>query len=132
MHDEKQIPRRCAPRDDNHAPRSMLRALRSTLHAPRPMTDTIIRPATRADLATIGKLGALLVRTHYEFDPKRFIPVTPETASRYGGFLGTQLGERDVCVLVAEREGTVIGYTYAGVEEYDYMALRGPAGVIYD
>jgi ribosomal protein S18 acetylase RimI-like enzyme len=26
----------------------------------------------------------------------------------------------------------MIGYTYAGVEGNDYMALRGPAGVIYD
>jgi ribosomal protein S18 acetylase RimI-like enzyme len=26
----------------------------------------------------------------------------------------------------------VIGYTYAGVEGKDYMALRGPAGVVYD
>jgi ribosomal protein S18 acetylase RimI-like enzyme len=26
----------------------------------------------------------------------------------------------------------VIGYTYAGVEGYDYMSLRGPAGVLHD
>jgi ribosomal protein S18 acetylase RimI-like enzyme len=26
----------------------------------------------------------------------------------------------------------VLGYTYAGVEGTDYMALRGPAGVLYD
>jgi ribosomal protein S18 acetylase RimI-like enzyme len=26
----------------------------------------------------------------------------------------------------------VLGYTYAGVEGYDYMSLRGPAGVLYD
>jgi ribosomal protein S18 acetylase RimI-like enzyme len=26
----------------------------------------------------------------------------------------------------------VLGYTYAGVEGRDYMALRGPAGVLYD
>lgn len=34
--------------------------------------------------------------------------------------------------LVAERDGDVIGYSYAGVEGYDYMSLRGPAGVLYD
>jgi ribosomal protein S18 acetylase RimI-like enzyme len=33
---------------------------------------------------------------------------------------------------VAERDGDVVGYTYAGVEGNDYMALRGPAGVVYD
>ena len=26
----------------------------------------------------------------------------------------------------------MIGYTYSGVEGNDYMALRGPAGVVYD
>ena len=26
----------------------------------------------------------------------------------------------------------MLGYTYAGVEGYDYMSLRGPAGVLYD
>ena len=26
----------------------------------------------------------------------------------------------------------MVGYTYAGVEGNDYMALRGPAGVLYD
>jgi ribosomal protein S18 acetylase RimI-like enzyme len=30
------------------------------------------------------------------------------------------------------QNGEVIGYTYAGVEGRDYMALRGPAGVVYD
>jgi ribosomal protein S18 acetylase RimI-like enzyme len=35
-------------------------------------------------------------------------------------------------VLVAEEEGRVVGYTYAGVEGIDYMSLRGPAGILYD
>ena len=33
---------------------------------------------------------------------------------------------------MAERDGAVIGYTYAGVEGNDYMSLRGPAGVLHD
>jgi ribosomal protein S18 acetylase RimI-like enzyme len=37
-----------------------------------------------------------------------------------------------VVVLVAEHDGVVVGYTYAGVEGVDYMSLRGPAGVLYD
>jgi ribosomal protein S18 acetylase RimI-like enzyme len=92
----------------------------------------IIRPATRADVPAIGRLGALLVRTHHEFDPLRFIAASPDTAQGYGGFLGRQLREADIIVLVAERDDEVIGYTYAGVEGYDYMSLRGPAGVLYD
>jgi ribosomal protein S18 acetylase RimI-like enzyme len=91
-----------------------------------------VRPATRADLPAIGRLGALLVRLHHEFDPARFMPATPGTERGYASFLGTQLAEPDVVVLVAERGGLVLGYTYAGVEGTDWMALRGPAGVLYD
>jgi ribosomal protein S18 acetylase RimI-like enzyme len=93
---------------------------------------TTIRRAAQADLATIGKLGALLVRIHHDFDPKRFIAATPRTEQAYASFLGTQLAEPSIVVLVAERDGEVLGYTYAGVEGIDYMSLRGPAGVLYD
>jgi ribosomal protein S18 acetylase RimI-like enzyme len=98
------------------------------------MDDTIavIRPAVPSDVPALGRLGALLVRTHHDFDPKRFIAATPQTEHGYASFLGTQLDKPDVIVLVAERNGDVAGYTYAGVEGRDYMSLRGPAGVLYD
>jgi ribosomal protein S18 acetylase RimI-like enzyme len=92
----------------------------------------VIRRAAAADIPALGRLGALLVRTHHDLDPKRFIPATPATEKGYGSFLGTQLDDPDIIVLVGERDGKVIGYTYAGVEGTDYMALRGPAGVVYD
>lgn len=91
-----------------------------------------IRPAAPADLKAIGRLGALLVRMHHELDPDRFIAATPGTEHAYGSFLGTQLDEPSILVLVAERDGEVVGYTYSGVEGTDYMSLRGPAGVLYD
>jgi len=91
-----------------------------------------MRNATSADVPVIGRLGALLVRTHHDFDAKRFIPATERTADGYGSYLGSQLRNSDVIVLVAEEQGEVVGYTYAGIEGYDYMALRGPAGVLYD
>jgi ribosomal protein S18 acetylase RimI-like enzyme len=90
------------------------------------------RPANSKDLPTLGRLGALLVRTHHDFDPKRFMAATQQTESGYASFLGTQLDAPNVVVLVAEQDGDVIGYTYAGVEGRDYMSLRGPAGVLYD
>ena len=96
------------------------------------LDDLKIRRATPADVPVIGRLGALLVRTHHEFDPKRFIAATAGTVQGYGSFLGTQLNEPKVIVLVAEQNGEVIGYTYAGVEGFDYMSLRGPAGALYD
>jgi GNAT superfamily N-acetyltransferase len=92
----------------------------------------IIRPGAPSDLPAVGRLGALLVRLHHELDPARFIPAGPETERAYASYLGTQLDKPRVVVLVAERGGEVIGYTYAGVESHDYMALRGPAGVLYD
>jgi ribosomal protein S18 acetylase RimI-like enzyme len=95
-------------------------------------TGVKIRPATPADLTAIGRLGALLVRAHHDFDPKRFLAPTSRTEQGYGSFLGTQLDEANIIVLVSEQGGEVIGYTYAGVEGNDYMSLRGPAGVLYD
>ena len=92
----------------------------------------VIRAAAPSDLTIIGRLGALLVRTHHDFDPKRFIAATPQTERGYASYLGDQLEETSVVVLVAEREGAVVGYTYAGAEGFDYMSLRGPAGVLYD
>ena len=94
--------------------------------------DITIRAATADDVPTLGRLGALLVRLHNELDSKRFIPATPQTADKYAWFLGTQINKRDVFVNVAESDGKVVGYTYAGIEGVDYMALRGPAGALYD
>ena len=97
-----------------------------------PTPAATIRPATPADLQAIGRLGALLVRTHHDFDPRRFLEATPRTETAYAAFLGSQLEEPNVLVLVAERDGELLGYSYAGVEGHDYMSLRGPAGVLHD
>ena len=94
--------------------------------------DIAIRPAVAGDLPVLGRLGALLVRQHHEFDPARFLAPSPQTEQGYARFLRTQLARPDVVVLVAERGGQVLGYTYAGLEGTDYMALRGPAGALYD
>ena len=92
----------------------------------------MIRPAVSADLPAIGRLGALLVRMHHDFDPERFIAAPSRTEGEYASYLGTQLDDPNVVVLVAVSDGEVQGYTYAAVEGYDYMSLRGPAGILYD
>lgn len=92
----------------------------------------IVRRATPADLTRVGRLGALLVEEHYGFDPQRFLAARPGTPEDYASFIGAQLEDPDKAVLVADDKGEVIGYTYAAVEGYDYMALRGPAGVLHD
>jgi ribosomal protein S18 acetylase RimI-like enzyme len=92
----------------------------------------MIRPATRADLAALGRLGAMLLHTHYAFDPRRFLPPGDDPEGGYAWFLETQLNHADVVVLVAERDGTVAGYVYAGLEPLSWKELRGPAGFIHD
>ena len=92
----------------------------------------IVRRATSADLPKIGRLGALLIAEHHDFDSRRFLAAKPRTPADYASFLSTQLEDPDVAVLVADHDGDVIGYAYAAVEGYDYMSLRGPAGVLHD
>ena len=91
-----------------------------------------MRKATPSDMPAVGRLGAMLVRAHHEFDPQRFMAASRHTAQGYASFLGTQLEEPDVTVMVAEQQGEVIGYVYAAVEPRDWMSLRDSAGVIHD
>ena len=92
----------------------------------------IIRPAAEADLPALGRLGALLVRVHHDFDPLRFLPAMPGIEGFYAEFLGRQRKLDNAVVLVADRGGQVVGYAYGAIQGPDYMALRGPAGVLND
>lgn len=96
------------------------------------MPSLVIRGATTADVPILGRLGALLVQQHHDFDPRRFLAASGSTPHHYAEFLGSQLDDPDVVVLVAEHEGRVIGYTFAAIEGYDYKSLRGPAGLLHD
>jgi ribosomal protein S18 acetylase RimI-like enzyme len=84
------------------------------------------------DQEAIGRLGAMLVAEHHGFDPQRFIAPLPNLAERYGQFLVAQIGRPEMVVFVAERGGDLAGYAFGGMEGNDYMALRGPAGVLHD
>ncbi|HUE89123.1 MAG TPA: GNAT family N-acetyltransferase [Vicinamibacterales bacterium] len=92
----------------------------------------MIREATRDDLAALGRLGAVLMRAHYAFDPRRFLAPGDAPEDGYACFLDTQLREPDVVILVAEQAGRVVGYVYAGLEPLSWKELRGPAGFIHD
>ena len=97
------------------------------------MSDAIaIRPATKSDLPALGRLGALLLETHYEFDRQRFMAPGESSDEGYAWFLGTQLGDDDVVVLVAERNDAVVGYVYAGLEPQSWKELREACGFIHD
>jgi ribosomal protein S18 acetylase RimI-like enzyme len=95
------------------------------------MTDATIRPATDVDLPALGKLGAALVAQHVAFDARRFI--APDDAEAlYATFLRGQMGHSNSVVLVAERDGAVIGYVFASIEPPSIKELRASAGFIHD
>lgn len=94
-----------------------------------PMT---IRRAERRDLPALGRLGAMLMRTHYAFDRRRFLPPGASAERGYASFLGSVVESRDGCVFVAEEAGEVAGYVYVALEPLSWKELRGPAGFIHD
>ena len=91
-----------------------------------------VRRAERRDEEALGRLGAMLMRTHYAYDPRRFLPPGESPESGYGWFLVSQLEADDFVILVAVEEGEVVGYVYAGLEPMSWKELRGPAGFIHD
>ena len=96
------------------------------------MSNPVIRVADPDDKAALGRLGAMLVEEHYGFDRLRFLAPTADLPERYGEFLIGHAASDDKFVLVAEVDGHIAGYIFAGVEGVDYMMLRGPAGNLYD
>jgi ribosomal protein S18 acetylase RimI-like enzyme len=91
-----------------------------------------IRRAGTDDSPALGRLGALLLRAHYGFDPQRFMAPGRNPEAGYGAFLASQLADADVAVFVAEREGAVIGYVYAALEPRSWKELREACGFIHD
>ena len=96
------------------------------------MEEIVIRLAQDSDSPSLGRLGALLLETHYHFDQKRFMAPHPNSAEGYASFLRSQLKAKDVVVFVAERAGAVVGYVYAGLEPTSWKELRDMAGFIHD
>lgn len=93
----------------------------------------VIRTAEPRDLPSLGRLGALLMQTHYAFDPLRFLAPREGTEAGYASFLGSVLESDDEVIFVAEsEEGTIAGYVYAALEPMSWKELRGPAGFIHD
>jgi ribosomal protein S18 acetylase RimI-like enzyme len=97
-----------------------------------PASELVIRRATAGDVPALGRMAARLVDVHHQFDPQRFFAAGPGTPASYAAFLGRQITATDAIVLVAELAAVVVGYAYGSVEGYDYMSLRGPAGVVHD
>jgi ribosomal protein S18 acetylase RimI-like enzyme len=94
--------------------------------------NTVVRRAREEDIPTLGRLGALLMKTHYDFDRLRFIEPGRDAAEGYAWFLRSQMNEEDAVIFVAERAGTAVGYIYAAVEPRSWKDLRDTAGFIHD
>lgn len=91
-----------------------------------------IRPATREDAPALGVLGAQLIQVHHAFDEQRFFAPPDDAERGYGWFLTSQLDDPDVAILVAEVDGRVVGYVYAGVEPHSWKELREACGFVHD
>jgi ribosomal protein S18 acetylase RimI-like enzyme len=91
-----------------------------------------IRRAKNEDAAALGRLGAMLLETHYAFDSNRFMRPLEDSAAGYAWFLRSQLNDEDVVVFVAEHDQEIVGYVYAGLEPQSWKELREAAGFIHD
>jgi len=92
-----------------------------------------IRKAERRDAEALGRLGVMLMRTHYAFDPQRFLAPVEGSERGYASFLAGMLDSPHDCVFVAEDEdGRIAGYVFAALEPLSWKELRGPAGFIHD
>lgn len=94
--------------------------------------DVRTRPATEEDVEILGGFGAKLISIHHSWDQSRFIAEGPRTSVMYANYLRSQCGKANVVMLAAQIDCVVAGYVYAELEGPNYMALRGPTGVIHD
>jgi ribosomal protein S18 acetylase RimI-like enzyme len=92
----------------------------------------LIRKGEPRDTDVLGRLGAMLMRTHYAFDPQRFLAPGQGTEGGYASFLRSKLASPDDVIFVAEQDGTIAGYVYVALEPLSWKELRGPAGFIHD
>lgn len=94
------------------------------------MTVTV-RPARASDADALGRMGGALVRQHHGFDPERFM-LPDDVEAGYRWWLSKEMKAKEAVVLVAERDGEVIGYVYGRVEPRDWSSLRDRCGGFHD
>jgi len=92
----------------------------------------IIRPPAPDDWPSIGELAELLVRTHYAFDARRFVHPDTLQAPDYIDRLREEVERGHAMVRVADVDGRVAGYVFAGIEPGNLKELRPDAGYVHD
>jgi len=91
-----------------------------------------IRSATADDWPRIGELAEMLVRTHYAFDDARFMHPDLLRGHVYTARVRDEVGQGQSMVQVADDDGRVVGYVFAGIEAGSWKELRHRAGYIHD
>jgi ribosomal protein S18 acetylase RimI-like enzyme len=91
----------------------------------------LVRPALAKDLGTISRFAGELVRMHHRFDAKRFMLIDNVEAG-YEWFFRRELGNKEVAILTAEREGELLGYAYGRLEPRDWNNLLDVHGAVHD
>jgi ribosomal protein S18 acetylase RimI-like enzyme len=90
-----------------------------------------VRAATADELPTVAALAAKLVHQHHAFDAARFF-VPERVAEGYAWWFAKEIHRDEVVLLVAAREGVIVGYVYARLEERDWNMLLDACGAIHD
>ena len=93
---------------------------------------TTVRKAKTEDLDALGRMGAGLVHFHHSMDERRFMVPGDDVESGYRWWLGKELQEKKVLLLVAEALGKVVGYAYGRIEGRDWGKLLDRHGEFID
>lgn len=89
-----------------------------------------VRRAREEDVETIARFALALFAQHHAYDPERFAELgSIEGAVRY---YGSRIDANEAAVLVAELEGSVIGFAFLEFEAIDYAMLLENAAWLHD
>lgn len=90
-----------------------------------------VRPAEETDLAPMAALAAELVRFHHALDDRRFL-LARGVEEGYRDWFARELRRREAILLVAEREGSIVGYCYGRIEGRDWNMLLDRHAALHD
>lgn len=89
-----------------------------------------IRPAADADIPVVGRLWREMVLLHGELDP--LFTLTEDALQHFADFVHRQIEDPQSVLLVAERDGEVVGYCLAARATYPPVFRTQEYGMIYD
>jgi ribosomal protein S18 acetylase RimI-like enzyme len=93
-------------------------------------TDIIIRKAVTNDLEVIGRLWQEFMDFHRERDSH--FTRSADGHERFKEFVSNHITSDNSCVLVAEKEGSVVGYCLATLAKYPPVFDKQDYGTIFD